>query len=131
MIESELACREVLGVMSSTRMRTNSVNGASAIAEKWTPHVSRRVFKGRQVSYFVSMCLQAAKKLRKGLSGKMALNMVSDQKHLMSEDIDSKRAADTAAFTASQFHFSPLDGFFIQRIEECECRFCSPIKIAR
>lgn len=120
MIEGVLAGGEVLGVMSSARMRTNGVNRAPAILQKRALDILRDVFKRRQWQHLFGMSRQPNQQRRHLARGEMAAEVVGDEEDLMGEDIDPEGAANAAAFTASQLDASLLDNPAVERVNKVE-----------
>jgi hypothetical protein len=112
-------------------MRTNGVNGASAVLQQRALDVLGDVFERGQWRDLFRMSRQTNHQSGNLASREMAANMVSDQEDLVGEDIDAERAANSAALTASQLHSSLLDDPAVERIDKGERHLGSVIKLFR
>src|SRR5688572_8653911 len=116
MIEGVLAGGEVLGVMSSTRVRTNRVNTATAFDEQRALHIPRCMFKGRQSCDLFRMGCETNDQTRNLIRSEMVEDVTGNQEDFMCEHVDSKRAAHPTALTAGQLHISLLNDLSIEPI---------------
>jgi hypothetical protein len=75
------------------------------------------------------MCRQTNPKTGGFLGAEVAADVVRNQKDLVCEHVDAKRAADAAALTAGQLYISFFDDLFIARVEESERHLRSVIEL--